>query len=108
LELAKDPATSAIREKINEWRASLPKGTAARTEKIQAEIQKATESLITSKRLKAAGYISGVVALPVSAVGLFNPFFGAVGLGLGCVAVMCERKAAKIHDDVRWVGFGSR
>jgi hypothetical protein len=106
--LAREPETAALRLKIDEWICSLPHGIADRTLKIQTEIRDASECLLKSKKIQNFGYISGIVALPISTVGMWNPFFGALGLGLGCVAVMCEKMDRDKRDELAWFGFGSR
>lgn len=106
--LSRAPATRALREMIDEWLTSLPSGEANRTQKIQAEIKKASDGLIAAQNLKVAGYISGVIAIPISAVGLVNPLLSAIGFGLGCVAVICEERGTVKQNSVKWVGFGSR
>ena len=108
LKLAQDPSTVALRNQIDDWLISLEAGSADRSLAIQKKIRKANDSLLKSSKLKKAGYVSGIIALPVSAFGVFNPFLGAIGLSLSFIAVILERSAKKIETNVKWVGFGSR
>lgn len=108
LKLANDPATIALRNQIENWLVSLKDGIADKSIFIQNKIQKANDRLLKSYKLKTAGFFSGIIAIPVSAVGILNPFLGALGLSLSCIAVIFERTAKKIENNVKWIGFGSR
>jgi len=108
IELANEPETVALRHKIDQWLESLPHGEADRTLQIQQEIAHASETLIKSRSLQAAGYITGIIGVPLSLAGFINPFCGALGLTLDCIAIFCDRKAHHDREKVKWVGFGSR
>lgn len=108
LTLKDNKTTIALREKIDAWVNSFENSSVDLTTSIQKEIQKAGDSLIKSNKMKKAGYVTGLISIPFSAIGIVNPFLGALGLTLTCLAVIFEKSGVNIERSVQWVGFGSR
>ena len=105
--LAKQPETIALRAKITEWVKSIDNSSVDVTTKIQNEINKAASNLTKASRLKSTGFITGIISIPVSAIGIVNPFLGALGLSLTCIGVVFDRVGTSIEKSVNWIGFGS-
>ena len=107
LELSRHPDAVALRKNISDWLASFGDDRADLTIRIQREIEKASQSLVRAKRWTTAGTICGHLSIPVSMAASIEPFLGALGFGLKCVAVLSEDASHMLKRRVRWVGFGS-
>lgn len=107
LRLARDPATLALRVKIQAWTDSLTEDSGADTERIQKEI---THALAMLKRFGRGSQISNIttyLAIPVGLLGLVSGF--AIAMGWTCtIAGTLGLAGAQIATrKYRWPSFGS-
>lgn len=107
LELSRHPDAISLREQMAAWLTSFGEDRAALTIGIQREIEKASRSLVRAKRWETVGMICGHLSIPMSMAAVIEPFLGALGFGLKCVAVLSEDAGHIVKHGVRWVGFGS-
>lgn len=107
LKLARDPATAALRVKIQEWTESLTDDSSANTENIQKDI---TEALAHLQRAGIGASVSNVttyIGVPLALASQVSTFASAVGwiatvagtIGLGAFHATSRK--------YRWASFGS-
>lgn len=107
LALAKRPETLSLRAKIAEWVSSINTSSVDVTENIQRDIKHAVTALNTARRMKSAGFLTAIVSIPISAVGIVNPFFGALGLTMTCIGVFLDQSGTSTETNLSWIGFGT-
>lgn len=107
LEMAKNPATVALREKITEWTNSIMNDDAATMGKIQKEISKSLDYLKVAKAGSAVSDICTYISVPLALVSLVSGFTTALGWACtiaGTASLATNHVLAKQN---RWASFGS-
>lgn len=108
LELARDPATVALRVKIQEWLDSLTQESGSNTERIQNEISQALRML---NKYGVGSHISNIttyLAIPVGLVALISGFAAAIGWTCSVAGTIGLATAQLTTKKYRWASFGSR
>jgi hypothetical protein len=107
LQLARDPATIALRVKIQEWTDSLTEDSGEDTERIQKEI---SHSLSILKKAKIGAHASNITTYLGIPLALLSPVFAFVAaMGwictiAGTVGLVTSHATTKKYE---WASFGS-
>src|SRR6266850_4639170 len=107
LALRKDPHLRALKEQLFLFHSHLPVGDGKTLIQLRREVRKAKDALERTKtwgkRLDWSTYIS----LPVSVVGLLNPFGSVIGMFLSILSIWDNKRIKQSRRKNEWVLFGS-
>lgn len=107
LVLAKDPATIALRVKIQEWVDSLIVNSGASTEKIQKEIIKALSVLRAANVAAKVGTVTTYLGVPLALAGELSAFAAAMGWSCTIAGSMAQLASDTARKHYLWSSFGS-
>jgi hypothetical protein len=107
LRLARDPATVALRVKIQEWTDSLTEDSGKDTERIQQEISHSLSILKKANIGAQASNITTYLGIPMALLAPVSAFVAAMGwvcTVAGTIGLAASHATAKRY---RWASFGS-
>jgi hypothetical protein len=107
LELARDPATVALREQLQLWRTELPSGDSAQLKAIQKEINKANAAMSRLSGAETVGTITTWLSVPVAAVEFLMSLPPVLGISIGVVGKVSSASAMAITRKYKWAMFGN-
>lgn len=107
LELARDPATIALREQLQLWQTELPSGDEAQLKAIQKEINKANTAISRLSGVETIGTITTWLSVPVAFVELLMSLPPVLGISVGAVGKVSSASALAITRKYKWAMFGN-
>jgi hypothetical protein len=107
LDLAREPATAALRSQLSSWCSNLASGNVEELKKIRQEIKKATKALQRLPAIIMAGTITTWLSIPASLVETMFGLPPVLGLSVSAVGVVASAVAKARNDKYRWAMFGN-
>lgn len=107
LQLAKDPATVALREQLQLWRNELPKGNEQQLKAIQKDILHAQKSLSRLSGIQTIGTITTWLGVPVGIAELILSLPPVLGYTAIIVGKISSAETMDVMHQYKWAMFGN-
>jgi hypothetical protein len=106
IEISNTPEAKAYRNKINEWASLLNEGNTQNYQPILDDVNNAIKALNYREWFTRIGEVCTCIGIPLSVVGLVNPFAGVVGLSISTLGGISLGATKIIPMMNRWAMFG--
>ena len=107
LELARDPATVALRNQLSAWQTELAAGGESTLRSIQSEIKKANTALSKLSGVQTIGTLTTWLSVPVTSVELMLSLPPVLGISVGVVGKVSSGASLAISRKYKWAMYGN-
>lgn len=107
LKLSWEPATIALRNQMQIWLNELTKGNLDEVDKIQKEINKATNALSKFKGVKTVGTITTWVGVPVAITEMILNLPPVLGISVSSVGKITSAIEGHVTKKYKWAMYGN-
>jgi len=107
LDLARDPATVALREQLDLWHRELPNGDESQLKAIQSEIGQAQTAISRLSGVQTVGTIATWISVPVAMAELMLALPPVLGITVGVAGKVSSAYAMAVTRKYKWAMFGN-